>query len=143
MNWCLDPEHNRVVQYLKGTIEVTYATTLTGWHGNKALGFTITCDDNDHSVVMSAPDVLEQLGKRLLKASATMTPKHIMTKDFFNIPKGAEPDRSNPDYDSEIRGGHPVRGHTFSPPHAFICEKAFDRALSNGGPSTRVKHRTL
>ena len=42
--WCLDREKNRVVQYLRGQIAVTYATTLTGWHGEKALGFTLTLD---------------------------------------------------------------------------------------------------
>ena len=41
---------------MRGTIAVTYATTLTGWHGNKALGFTITCDDESQRVGMSAPD---------------------------------------------------------------------------------------
>ena len=57
----LIPSENRVVNYLRGLIEVTYATTLTGWHGNKALGFTITCDDKKKTVVMSAPDSLLQV----------------------------------------------------------------------------------
>ena len=54
--WNLDHETNRVVQYLCGQIAVTFATTLTGWHGNKALGFTLTLNDELKSVNLSAPD---------------------------------------------------------------------------------------
>ena len=60
---CLDQEKNRVASYLRGQISVTYATTLTAWHGNKALGFTLMCDDEKQTVSMSAPDSLEQVCK--------------------------------------------------------------------------------
>jgi hypothetical protein len=92
----LDHTKNRVCQYLVGVIQVTYATTLTGWHGNKALGFLLECDDTKTTVTMSAPDTLALLARDLLDSSVTITPRHIMTDDFFDIPAGVVPERGDP-----------------------------------------------
>ena len=104
VNWCLDPESNRVVQYLNGQIQVTFATTLTGWHGNKALGFLLTLDDVLQTVSMSAPDSLAALHKLLFDGSnMTVTPKHIMTEAFEDVQLGTLPTADDPDRDSILR----------------------------------------
>ena len=86
-----------MVNYLRGLIEVTYATTLTGWHGNKALGFTITCDDKKKTAVMSAPDSLLQVYNDLVGDEVKCSPKHIMSEWFSKIAEGVEPPKGDPD----------------------------------------------
>ena len=81
VGWHLDFKSNRVVQFIKGTIETLYATTCAGWHGQKALGFTLTLDEKLRTVTMSAPDAVSQLAKDLLKdVTMIISPKHAMTK---------------------------------------------------------------
>ena len=96
VNHELDFKKNRVIQYLNGLIQVTYATTLTGWHGNKALGYTLSCDDARQRVTMDAPDALAQVSAMLLEGVATITPKHIMTSDFDELPAGEVPPVGDP-----------------------------------------------
>ena len=96
VGWPLDVGSNRVVQYIKGAIAITYAVTLTGWHGQKALGFTITLCEKERSVTLSALDAIQQLAKELLKDCVTISPKHIWTKDFFDIPPGVVPAEGDP-----------------------------------------------
>ena len=100
VKWELDFKLNRVAQFLKGTIEVVYATTMTGWHGNKSLGFTLTLSEADETVNMSAPGTLKQLCDDMLKDAVRVTPKHIMSADFFNLPSGEMPDKSDPEHAS-------------------------------------------
>jgi hypothetical protein len=94
VGWVLDPSKNRVIQYLKGMIETIYATTMTGWHGRKALGFTLHLQDR--RVNMSAPDAVSQLAKELLSGSVNVAPKHAMTKDFKGIAPCEVPEEGDP-----------------------------------------------
>jgi hypothetical protein len=103
VNWCLDYKENRVVRFIIGTIEVIYATTCTGWHGNKALGFTLTLDDTRKTVTMSAPDAVSQLAKDILDGSVMVSPKHAMTQEFNDIEAGVVPDVGDPTRDSVLR----------------------------------------
>ena len=98
VNWELDISKNRVVQYIRGTIEVSYATTLTGWHGEKTLGFTLLLDYERKTVTMSARDALERLARDLLKDQVIIQPKHVMTDEFYDIPAGEVPHESDPSY---------------------------------------------
>jgi hypothetical protein len=102
VGWHLDCNKNRVVQFIRGTIETLYATTMTGWHGQKALGFTLTLDEQRRTVTMSAPDAVAQLAKDLLKDVATISPKHACTKEFFGIEAGVIPERGDPTRDSVL-----------------------------------------
>ena len=98
VGWDLDVTTNRVIKYIQGTIETTYATTLTGWHGNKALGFTLTLDKTAGSVEMSAPDALSQLAQDVLDGAVTIKPKHVMTADFVGIESGELPPADDPSH---------------------------------------------
>ena len=100
VGWNLDLKTNRVIQFLRGTVETLYATTMTGWHGNKALGFTLRLVDRQ--VNMSAPDAVAQLAKDLLKDGVVITPKQGITKDFFNIEREREIMRDDPEYPSIV-----------------------------------------
>ena len=97
VGWNRDIKSNRVIQYIKGTIEVLYATTLTGWHGNKSLGYTLTLDEENERVTMSARDTLEQLGTDLLKGMVRISPRHVVTNEFYDIPAGELPAHSDPE----------------------------------------------
>ena len=99
VGWHLDFKANRVVQFIKGTIETLYATTCVGWHGQKALGFTLTLDEKRRTVTMSAPDAVAQLAKDLLKDVTIISPKHAMTKDFVDIEPGVLPEPGDPSRD--------------------------------------------
>ena len=103
VGWNQDYKSNRIVQYIKGTIEVTYATTLTGWHGNKALGFTLLVDETERTVEMSAMDAIKKLGNELLKHSVNIQPKHVMTTMFADIPKGEVPAEGDPTRESVLQ----------------------------------------
>ena len=92
---------------MKGTIETLYATTCVGWHGQKALGFTITLDEKRRAVTMSAPDAVSQLAKDLLKDTATISPKHALTKELFDIDAGVMPDVGDPMRD-EVNWSHGI-----------------------------------
>jgi hypothetical protein len=98
----LDYAKNRVVLYVQGTIQVVYATTMTGWHGNKALGFLLECCAVEKRVTLSAPDMIDQVGDALLKDCVVITPKHIMTEDFDDIPAGVVPAVDDPMYKSVL-----------------------------------------
>ena len=98
VGWDLNVTTNRVIKYIQGTIETTYATTLTGWHGNKALGFTLTLDKTAGSVEMSAPDALSQLAQDVLEGAVTIKPKHVMTADFVGIEAGELPPADDPSH---------------------------------------------
>jgi hypothetical protein len=102
VGWDRNIKTNRVIQYIKGMIEVTYATTLTGWHGNKSLGFTLTLDEVNERVSMSARDTLEQLGTELLKSVVRVAPKHVVTNEFYDIPAGALPSQDDPQKDQVL-----------------------------------------
>lgn len=78
-------------------VAVQYATTLTGWHGHKALGFTITLDEKERTVELSAFDAIQQLAKDLLKDCVMISPKHIWSKEFFDIPPGVVPEVGDPE----------------------------------------------
>ena len=97
VGWNRDMATNRVIQYIKGTIEVLYATTCTGWHGNKSLGYTLTLDEENQRVTMSARDTLEQLGKDMLKGVVQVSPKHVVTSEFYDIPPGIMPGEGDPE----------------------------------------------
>ena len=96
VGWDLNFETNRVVKFLRGTIETLFATTLTGWHGYKALGFTLTL--KNRTVNMSAPDAVAQLAKDLLGDKVVIAPKQAITKEFFAIERQAEVSRDDPSY---------------------------------------------
>ena len=100
VNWETDPMKNRVIAFIQGQVQQVYATTLTGWHGNKALGFLLQLNESDQSVTMSAPDTIKQLGKVLLDGAVNISPKHITNKDFYDIPPGELPASDDPTYES-------------------------------------------
>ena len=100
VGWNLDYKTNRVVQFIKGKIEVTYAVTMTGWHGNKALGFTLFEDERKHKVTMTAMDAIKKLSTTLLRNAHVIAPKHVMTVDFDDIPSGVVPDKGDPQYNT-------------------------------------------
>ena len=87
---------------VKGTIETLYATTCVGWHGQKALGFSLTLDEKRRTVTMSAPDAVSQLAKDLLKDVTIISPKHAMTKDFIDIEPGVLPEPGDPSRDEVV-----------------------------------------
>jgi len=97
VGWDRNFKTNRVIQYIKGTIEVLYATTLTGWHGNKSLGFTLTLDEENERVTMSARDTLEQLAPELLSGVVRISPRHVVNNEFYDIPAGELPGRDDPE----------------------------------------------
>ena len=96
VGWIQSREENRVIQYIKGTIEVTYATTMTGWHGRKSLGYALSVDNENERVSMSAIDAVDLLAKDLLKNDIKISPKHITGKEFEDVPMGMVPDASDP-----------------------------------------------
>ena len=96
VGWTQDYKSHRVVQFIQGWIEVMYATTLTGWHGNKALGFTLSLSEEDETVTMSASDAIKQLADIVLKGVTAIAPKHIMATDFDEIPSGEVPQEGDP-----------------------------------------------
>ena len=92
----LDFNKNRVAQYINGSIQTVYATTMVGWHGNKALGFLLQCDAVEKRVTLSAPDMLERFVEEAIKDCVVITPKHIMTPEFEDVPEGATPEQDDP-----------------------------------------------
>ena len=96
------PQDNRVVKFIDGTIAVTYATTLTGWKGNKSLGFTLNLDDEKQAVELSAPDALEQLVEEMVGDGIRIKPKHIWTADMNSLEPGVLPDPSDPLYNATL-----------------------------------------
>ena len=99
----MDPSKNRVVCYIKGFIEIEYATTLTGWHGNKALGFLLQCLDTERQVTMSAPDAIRQLAATMLAGQVGFNPKHIMMSDIMDIEPGVVPEIGDPLQDQVLQ----------------------------------------
>ena len=102
VGWDRDYKSNRVIQFIVGKIEVTYACTLTGWHGNKSLGYTLTLDEARHVVNMSAMDALKRLADELLKGMHAIAPKHIMGSDIGDIPEGEIPVEGDPSRESVL-----------------------------------------
>ena len=98
----LNPANNRMVQYLVGSIQVIYATTMTGWHGHKTLGFTLALDDAIDTVSMSDPDMVEQLSKEIFAAMPSFTPKHIMMPTISDSPLGTVPSNDDPSRDAVL-----------------------------------------
>ena len=96
VGWNTDYKTNRVVQFLRGTTETLFATTCTGWHGNKALGFTLTLRNG--TVNMAAPDAVAQLAKDLLSDKVVVAPKQAITKEFFDIEKQPDVNKSDPQF---------------------------------------------
>ena len=109
VTWELDQNKNRVVQFLLGTIQTLYATTLTGWHGNKFVGFTLTLNDERESVNIAAPDSVAQLSKELLGDSVRLSPKHALTKEFFELQPGEMPVEGDPERDTKLADMSKVR----------------------------------
>jgi hypothetical protein len=102
VRYMLDYEKNRVVQYLRGCIALTYATTLTGWHGNKSLGFTLTLNDDARTVTMSAPDALANLSRTLLKDVVKCSPRHIMSETIMDIADHEPPAEGHPEREAYL-----------------------------------------
>ena len=75
---------------------------MTGWHGNKALGFTLFENERQHKVTMSAMDAIKKLSATLLRNTHVIAPKHVMTTDFDDIPNGEVPDKGDPQYSTVI-----------------------------------------
>lgn len=98
-----------MLQFIVGIIQTTYATTLTGWHGHKFVGFTLTLNDETHSVNVSAPDAVKQLAKDLLGDSVRIQPKHALTKEFFELEAGVMPDDGDPSRDEKLSDMSKVR----------------------------------
>jgi hypothetical protein len=92
----MDPTKNRVVNFIQGHIETEYATTKTGWHGQKALGFLLMCYDAERQVTMSAPDAIRQLASTLLADQVGLNPKHIMMSDIMELEAGVVPEVGDP-----------------------------------------------
>ena len=102
VGWHLNHLDNRVVAYLSGSIMTIYAITMTGWHGKKALGFTLTLDEQRRTVNLSAPDAVSQLAKDVLGDSVKVSPKHAMTKEFVDITSEPLPAKTDPSYESVV-----------------------------------------
>jgi hypothetical protein len=96
VGWPTDPLTHRVIAYINGMIQTVYATTLTGWHGKKALGFLLQEDQKTETVSMTAPDAIKQLATDQLGDAVKIQPKHVMTKDFHDIPSGDVPAAGDP-----------------------------------------------
>ena len=60
-----DYKENRIFNFVKGEVAVTYACKLTGWHGNKILGFDMALDDELKTVTISAQGALETIRNKL------------------------------------------------------------------------------
>ena len=108
---CLDPKKNRIVAFIDGIIQVTYATSLTGWHGHKSLGFTLHCDDKTGRVSMSAPDALSQMADALLGDDVRIKPKHIMAADLDEIMPDVVPPVGDPARDATLARQQLTRKH--------------------------------
>ena len=92
----LDFNKSRVALYINGTIQTLYATTMVGWHGNKALGFLLQYNEIEKRVTLSAPDMLERFIEEAIKDCVVITPKHIMTPAFHDISEGVIPELDDP-----------------------------------------------
>ena len=91
-----------MVNYLIGSIQVIYAVTMTGWHGQKALGFTLGLDDDKEVVTMAAPDIIKQLVKEMFDDMPSFTPKHIMMPTIGDPPLGTIPEMGDPTRDAVL-----------------------------------------
>ena len=69
---------------------------MVGWHWHKALGVLLELNDKEKRVSISAPGMIDQVINELLKDSVTITPKHIMTEDFDDLPSGEVPALDDP-----------------------------------------------
>ena len=97
----MDPERNRLVQYLRGGIAIEYAITMTGWR--KQLGFIITCDDKEETVSLSAPGPLAELADKVLDGVGRYAPKHIMTAEMESLAPGVVPPIGDPSRGSYLQ----------------------------------------
>ena len=87
-----DYKENRIFAFLKGEISTTYAVKLTGWHGNKMLGFDMQLDDVSETVTITAQGAIDSVRARLFtKDNLTITPKHIVTESVFKDCPGEPP----------------------------------------------------
>ena len=107
---------NRILQFVKGEISVTYACKLTRWHGNKMLGFDLELNNILRTVHVSAQATYAALRSRLIASDTVkITPKHIVTEAVYE---------SSPGEQHEL--GDPARA-------AFLERQSLTRSVLGGG----------
>ena len=92
---------NRIAQHVDAAVRKYYGTKMSGWA--RHVGFTLTLNDDDETVEVSAPDVLATLADEMLHGQVRTSPKHIMTPSFARIELAEEPPLGDPTRDQFIR----------------------------------------
>ena len=96
-------EENRIIRFVKGEIAQVYACKLTGWHGNKILGFDMALDDELETVTVTAQGALETIRKKLLTDDCfKTTPRHIVTEGVYENSPGEVPVVGDPARDAYL-----------------------------------------
>ena len=93
----LNRKENRIFNFVVGEIAVVYACKLTGWHGNKMLGFDLVLDDKLATVTVTAQGALETIREKLFtKDCFKTTPRHIVTEAVYEDSPGEVPVEGDP-----------------------------------------------
>ena len=88
---------------MRGEIANTYASKLTGWHGNKLLGFDMHLDQERHTVAITAQAAVDVIrGKLFTKENFKIQPRHIVTEAVYEKAPGEVPDVGDPERSSYL-----------------------------------------
>ena len=99
----LDYKQNRLVSFVKGQISIVYACKLTGWHGNKILGFDMALDDELKTVTITAQGAFEVIRDKLITKDCIKTqPRHIVTEGVYTDSPGDVPAIGDPERDGYL-----------------------------------------
>ena len=96
-------KENRILNFVTGEVAMVYACKLTGWHGNKILGFDMALDDELETVTISAQGAFETIRNKLLtKDCFKTTPRHIVTEAVYDDSPGEIPVFGDPTRDEYL-----------------------------------------
>jgi hypothetical protein len=96
-------KENRIIAYLRGEIAAVYACKLTGWHGNKVLGFDMTLNPELKTVTITAKGALETIRKKIFTDDLFRAqPRHIVTQEVYEPSPGEVPLEGDPSRDAYL-----------------------------------------
>ena len=96
-------KENRILAFIRGEIASTYACKLTGWHGEKMLGFEMSLNDELKTITITAQGALHAIRQKLFtKDQFKTTPRHIVTEAVFEHSPGNVPEVGDPARDAYL-----------------------------------------
>ena len=90
-------EDNRILSFMRGEIADVYASKVSPWHGQKALGRDISLNDEQRTVTVTAQAAVDIVRQKLFsKANLNINPRHIVTEAVYDKHPGVVPEVNDP-----------------------------------------------